>query len=205
MIIDPSLERSGSDHYSILGRSKSDDLISTVAQVIAILTTGWVAYNILKNLYDWFTRRNTLGHGRNPGSGGGPGGGGGGGGPGDDGSPYPPPPYSKDPTSDTNSYPPGSTSSQYPNPNDARGGGPGAGFWTGLAAGGAATYLYNRGRNDQPGLTLRETDQRTTTGNGNRRRFDWEDMDDRGVGPSTGGGGSGGMRRATAFGSSSTR
>jgi hypothetical protein len=74
-------------------------------------------------------------------------------------------------------------------------------FWTGLAAGGAATYFLNRNRNGNQGTTLREP---------RGPRIDWEDYEDsrretgRGVaGPSTMGEGS--MRRATAFGSSSTR
>jgi len=73
------------------------------------------------------------------------------------------------------------------------------GFWTGLAAGGAATYFLNRDRTRDDGPGLRDRNRGP--------RVDWEDYDqwdrDRGVGPSRAGEGS--MRRATGFGSSSTR
>ena len=62
-------------------------------------------------------------------------------------SPSPPPPYSKD----------GSSSSQ------SQGQGSGPGFWTGVAAGGLGSYLYNRAR--QPGPQPQQPQQGT---------WDWE-------------------------------
>lgn len=167
--------------------------------MIALLTTVWVLYNLFKGIGGTLWKR-FFGpaHPEGGGGGGGGGDGGGGGGPGFNGGgggPPPPPPYTKNDTP-TPSYPPGALS-----PAQAQAQGGLGGFWTGLAAGGAATYFLNRDRRDD------------TTGPGLRERrgprVDWEDAndwprDDRGPGPSRGGGG-GEMRRATGFGSSSTR
>lgn len=190
--IDPGLERGEyDDPFGRLRRSASDDILSTTTQAIALLTTLFVVYQLLSKLARWMWP--ALGGGQRPGGAGG--GGGGGGGPGfGGGQPPPPPPYTKEAPSNTEVYPPGAASAQTQQQGvGGGGGGMTPGFWTGLAAGGAATYMLNR-RN---GAAADTTPARRTN-----RRVDWDDPDDRGVGPSTGGGG---MRRATAFGSSSTR
>ncbi len=108
-------------------------------------------------------------------------GGGGGHGPGPGFNPGAPPPYTK------------TEPSSSPLARGGGGGGGVGGFWTGLAAGSAATYLAtNRGGNQARERPVR------------RQRVDW-DEGDQGVGPSTGGGGGGGMRRATGFGGTTTR
>lgn len=196
-------------------------MVSTITQTIAILTTCWVMYNLFSGAVRTLWRKGSewLGTGgpHTPGGGGGGGGGGGPGFGGGGGSAPPPPPYSKldDPT--TTSYPPGSAP---PAPAAAGGtGGMAPGFWTGLAAGGAATYFLNRRNADQAQNQNAGTNLREPRG----PRIDWEDYEDsareseRGRGgPSRmagtragmgmgGGAGEGSMRRATAFGSSSTR
>ena len=192
--IDKGLER-GEYDYPSRSSISGNDLLSSVTQMIALLTTVWVLYNLFKGIGGTLWRKYFgSSHPQTPGGGGGGGGGGPGfnGGGGGGGAP-PPPPYSKSDTQ-TPSYPPGAVP-----PAQAQGGL--GGFWTGLAAGGAATYFLNRDRRDDdigPGLRERRGP-----------RVDWEDSndwprDDRGAGPSRGGGG-GEMRRATGFGSSSTR
>lgn len=198
--IDKGLERGEYDHPSF-SRSSGNDLLSSTTQIIALLTTIWVIYNVFKgiggSLWRKFFGPAHPGDGDDGGGGGGggPGFNGGGGGGGDV---PPPPPYAKS-EPPTTIYPPGAPApAAAPAPSGL------GGFWTGLAAGGAATYFLNRDRRDDTGPGLRE-----------RRgpRVDWEDHNhnqndwDRGVGPSRrdGGRGDGEMRRATGFGSSSTR
>lgn len=203
--IDKGLER-GEYDYPSFPRSSGNDLLSSVTQAITLLTTLWVLYNLFKGIGGALWRK-YFGPTHPGDAGAGSGGGGGGGGPGFNGGPggggggAPPPPYAKTDTP-TTTYPPGAPAPAQAQP--AVGGGLGN-LWTGLAAGGAATYFLNRDRRDDntgPGLRERRGP-----------RVDWEDGNDwdRGVGPSRRGGGGGGgggdgeMRRATGFGSSSTR
>jgi hypothetical protein len=179
-------------------------LLALLTYVLGIYTVFLLVRNIARALSgrpglwaDPFGR--TFGGGGGGPGGGGPGFGGGGGGGGAGGPP--PPPYSKlaDPSS-TSTFPPGQQAQGQGQEQGQRNWG---GFWTGLAAGGAAYHLLNR-----------NTDQRRPGGIGGRprTRIDWEDYEydsGRGVaGPSGGGGGGrrgGEMRRATGFGSTSTR
>lgn len=169
--------RSPEQGYAYLDTIRIDRLLRTAFSALFLAVLGIIIYSIIHSFLLRFAPR--YAPPRPPWSGwGGTGGGGGGGGPGF--SPgQPPPPYSKDESS-TPAVP----------------GRPGnlGGFWTGLAAGGAAGYFAaNRG---QPRARSRPE---------RRERVDHDcDEGDRGVGPSTGGSG-GGMRRATGFGGSTTR
>ena len=155
---------------------ETDKFLSKAFYTIFLLILGVILYSFIRacllSVAPRYAPPRPPWHNWGGGGGEGPGGGGGGWGPGFTPG-QPPPPYSKDPTS-----------------TRTPGGGLG-GFWTGLAAGGAAGYLA-------AGRSQPEVRQRTV-----HRNCDY-DQGDREVGPSRGGGG-GGMRRATGFGGTTTR
>ncbi|KAI9635608.1 uncharacterized protein MKK02DRAFT_44300 [Dioszegia hungarica] len=213
--IDGSLER---DDPPMLPR-KPSKLFDNAFNLLFLAISGIILYslirNVMKSVYPRWTPPALFGTGGpgpggpGGGGGGGPGGGwgpGGGGWPGDcDDSPHPPPPYSKA----------SSTPQPLPQPGQT---GWAPGFFTGLAAGGVGAYLANRARGTPaPAAAAPQRE---------RERGGWGTGTTQGVagpGPSTAamarnrgsrdgglwgsdmGGGSGDMRRATGFGSSSVR
>lgn len=204
--------------------NSTNNALNTLFVLITYILGLYVAFILLRNVLRWGLGRPGLWRSPwdNPfggGGGGGPGGGGPGfgGGRGGGGGGGPPPPYTKfnyDPTASTSTTPLGQAAGQ------GQAGTWAPGFWTGLAAGGAAYHLFNRGGDSRQRDAIRNRDHQNIRrgGGGGRTRVDWEDYDSAFgadsnpfAGPSTGrgtGGGAGdtgGLRRATGFGSTSSR